>query len=233
MHSTTPQNTESRLPFDHVSGEHACVLIATDFSDTSKPAALHGFRTATLWGALPHVLHVCKRSADGLLVDYLGERLLLAPEKARALLAEYVEQLLVQYRSLYGKPGFGVAVSHLLVGDPAECIVGLARELKVGLTVVGASQKDGVERLFLGSTAEKVVRNAEGPVLVSRPRLPTSEELIEPACPACRAVRTESRGERIWCEQHRTNHERRHTYHYRDKNVRVRENMPLLFPMNA
>ena len=144
-----------------------------------------------------------------------------------------MESLLGQYRSIYGEPSFGIAMSHLLVGDPADCIVGLANDLRVSLLVVGNSGKEGVRRLLLGSTAEAIVRHAQCAVLVSRPRALSPEELIEPPCAACLEARQESQGERIWCAEHLASQERRHTYHYRDKNARVRENMPLLFPMRG
>jgi len=208
------------------------VLIATDFSENSQEAALHAFQTASLWGSVPHVLHVCDRSGELLLIEREGERLSLTPEKARALVAEHVDRLLALYRSRYGAPAFDIAMSHVLTGNPAEAIVNLARDLRVSLIVVGTSRKKGVERMLLGSTAERVVRHAQCPVMVSRPRVIQPEETIEPPCPACAEVRQRTEGAQIWCDDHMDQQERRHTYHYRDKNSRVRENFPLLFPLN-
>jgi nucleotide-binding universal stress UspA family protein len=209
------------------------LLIATDFSPSSCHAVMHGFRTATLWGVNPHVLHVC-RAVDGLLLIETGpERLMLTPNKARAYVAQHVEQLLQLYTKEYGAPHFGVAVSHVLVGHPAECITTMASDLRASLIVVGTSRRTGVQRWLLGSTAEHVVRDATCPVLVSRNRVPGPEEHIEPPCEACIETRYSTGGREIWCERHRQNEERRHTYHYRDKNARVRENLPLLFPMSG
>jgi hypothetical protein len=142
-----------------------------------------------------------------------------------------VDQLLQHYRKVHGEPDFGVALSHILVGDPADAIVKLAKELQVQLVVIGTSKNRGAKRWLRGSTAERVVRMAECPVMVYRPRTLSPEETIAPACPACVEVRRESGGQRIWCATHEEGQVRRHTYHYRDKNSRVRENMPLLFPM--
>jgi nucleotide-binding universal stress UspA family protein len=211
----------------------ASVLIATDFSDNSLQASIHGFRTASLWGSTPHVAHVCTRSNDSFSIEYRGERLLFTPEKARAWLANQVDGYLSKYRETYGKPEFGVAMSHILVGDPAESIVQLAKELAVSLIVIGTSRNTGAKRWLMGSTAERIVRMAERPVLVYRSRAPHPEETIEPTCPRCVQARRETGGRQIWCTQHLAEQERRHTYHYRDKNARMRENMPLLFPMQG
>jgi hypothetical protein len=130
------------------------------------------------------------------------------------------------------EPRFAGVVSHVAIGDPAECIVKLADDLQASLIVVGTSRKQGVARLLLGSTAEKVVRLAKCPVLVSKALPLDLKQSIQPPCPRCLDARRESQGARIWCATHRDQYGLRHTYHYRDKNSRVRENMPLLFPMS-
>ncbi len=216
---------------DTLRADQGSVLIATDFSESSRQAILQGFRTASLSRTTPHVLHVCERSGDMVSIDYGGENLLLTVEKGRSIVAEHVDVMLAQYRSMWGEPGFSIAMSHIAVGKPSKAIVQLAKDLRSSLIVVGTSQRKGVERLLMGSTAERVVREAECPVLVSRALEPAPEAMIEPACPACVAERRRSGGEQIWCAKHRDEQERRHTYHYRDKNARVRENLPLLFPM--
>lgn len=207
------------------------VLIATDFTKSSDAATLHGFKTASLWGVSPHIAHVCQRSNNLMSIDDRGERLLLTADKANTYVAEHVERLLQYYRESQGEPGFDVALSHLLVGDPAESIVRLAKELQVSLVITGTSKHEGAKRWLMGSTAERIVRIAECPVMVYRAPQTPPEQTLEAACPACVQVRRESEGRRIWCPQHQEAQERRHTYHYRDKNSRVRENMPLLFPM--
>lgn len=207
------------------------LLIATDFSESSVAAMMQGFTTASVWGANPHVLHVCQESAGQLSIDHDGVKLLLTPNKGQALVAEHVDQVLARYRSMWGEPAFDVAVSHIAMGDPAHTIVQFAGDLGVSMIVVGTSRKHGLERVLLGSTAEKVVRHATVPVLVSRQPESSARAAIAPACPACVDVRRRSKGAELWCEQHRKAQERRHTYHYRDNNARSRENLPLLIPM--
>jgi nucleotide-binding universal stress UspA family protein len=54
----------------------------------------------------------------------------------------------------------------VLVGRPAAGILGVERELQPDLTIVGTHGRHGMERLALGSVAERVARRAAGPVLV-------------------------------------------------------------------
>jgi nucleotide-binding universal stress UspA family protein len=54
------------------------------------------------------------------------------------------------------------------VGDVANTVCHVAGELGVDVIVVGSHGRTGLERLFLGSVSEHVVRHAPCPVLVVR-----------------------------------------------------------------
>lgn len=53
-------------------------------------------------------------------------------------------------------------------GDPALGIVTVADELSVDLIVMPTHGEKGIERMILGSVAERVVREAKRPVLTIR-----------------------------------------------------------------
>ena len=53
-------------------------------------------------------------------------------------------------------------------GDPASVIVTVAEELNVDLIVMPTHGHKGIERMILGSVAERVVRDARRPVLTIR-----------------------------------------------------------------
>ena len=53
-------------------------------------------------------------------------------------------------------------------GDPASVIVTMAEELKVDLVVMPTHGRTGLERMILGSVAERVAREAKQPVLTIR-----------------------------------------------------------------
>lgn len=63
--------------------------------------------------------------------------------------------------------------TQVLEGRPADVIVDHARAVKADLIVMGSLGRTGLERLLVGSVAERVVRLAPCPVLVVRaPRKP-------------------------------------------------------------
>jgi nucleotide-binding universal stress UspA family protein len=55
-------------------------------------------------------------------------------------------------------------------GNPGEVILGLAREQSIDLIVVGTSSRAGLGKLFVGSVAEQIIREAPCPVLTIGPQ---------------------------------------------------------------
>jgi nucleotide-binding universal stress UspA family protein len=64
------------------------------------------------------------------------------------------------------------AQTRLVEAFPTEAILGLVRELAAGLVVLGTHGRSGLNRLLMGSVAEKVVRQAGVPVLVVKREAP-------------------------------------------------------------
>lgn len=62
----------------------------------------------------------------------------------------------------------GLRVEHVASdeGDPAEAIIHVANSRGASLIVMGTHQRRGMERLFRGSVAERVLRASPCPVLV-------------------------------------------------------------------
>jgi len=54
----------------------------------------------------------------------------------------------------------------VLAGRPAERILATEKELAPDVTIIGTHGRHGLDRLMLGSVAERIVRRATGPVLV-------------------------------------------------------------------
>jgi len=103
-------------------------------------------------------------------------------------------------------------MGHIRIGRPHREIVRLAEELEAQLVVVGTRRHSGLERMFLGSVAEQVVREAPCAVLVARPRERPVESLIEAPCPDCVRARELSAGNKLWCARHAQHRPRAHTY---------------------
>jgi nucleotide-binding universal stress UspA family protein len=62
----------------------------------------------------------------------------------------------------------------VLHGSPFACIVSAARDRGVDLIVMGSHGRTGLPHILLGSVAERVVRLAPCPVLVTRPPAPAA-----------------------------------------------------------
>ena len=72
----------------------------------------------------------------------------------------------------------GISVRHVFVeGDPAAEIVRYGRDANMDLIVIGTHGRTGLERLLLGSVAEKVLRDASCSVLVVK--LPKGHPITE------------------------------------------------------
>ena len=86
--------------------------------------------------------------------------------------AEAIERLNEELTGIHRKhvPTFCPENCHIRSGRPYEQIVRLAREIDADLIVLSTRGHSGLKHLLLGSTAERVVRNAPCPVLVARKR---------------------------------------------------------------
>ncbi|MBN1612201.1 MAG: universal stress protein [Polyangiaceae bacterium] len=176
-------------------GQNACpVLVATDFS----PPADEAIRQADAWaqrrGAELSVMHVA--------FQFLPMHPLF-PQRNQGDLTDLVtlesrlaEQLSDRVMELTERPDGGFAVD-VDFGEPYAVIVKRAEEVGAGLLAVGSTGATELERVPLGSVAEKVVRYAHCSVLVARP-LPGSgvvlvaSDLSDPAQPAVEAAAREA-----------------------------------------
>lgn len=140
------------------------VLIALDGTHFSRQS----FGPATQLAGGPDTLFVLARilesSGGG------GARSDPDEEVARArAVAEAKLGFEVQAFSSYG---FGVESVVELAPSVAEGIIELAQRLGADLIVVATHGRSGIPRMVLGSVADKVIRGADLPVLVVRPREP-------------------------------------------------------------
>ena len=136
------------------------ILLATDFS---KPA-LKAYRYAA---ALALGL-----KARLLVLNVLPTAMILDPEYP--VHALYLKQLheeskaeLEQFTQRVQQDGLRFE-THQVPGDPSECIIDMADAEKAMLIVMGTHGRTGLDRVLLGSVAEKVVRQARCPVMTVR-----------------------------------------------------------------
>jgi nucleotide-binding universal stress UspA family protein len=136
------------------------VLVPVDFSEPAHEAARHARALAEVYGARVDLLHV---------VDEVLLRPVYAPLRGSFQLdrEEVVAQAEAELRRFADALG-GEAALHVRVGHPALGILDFAAEEGVDLIVIGSHGRSGIERLFLGSVAEKVIRMAPCPVFTVR-----------------------------------------------------------------
>jgi nucleotide-binding universal stress UspA family protein len=130
-------------------------------------------------------------------------------DKVQAELAHLLGAALAAHRAPYGVQCF----TYARFGKPAAEILRLAEEVGADLIVVGSHGHTGLRRLLLGSTSERVVREAGCPVLVARPK----------------AYAAVAREHVVAIEPHPTHYVPPHRYRYDDNRVLVRPaDWPLL-----
>ncbi|MDR4480701.1 MAG: universal stress protein [Nitrospira sp.] len=141
------------------------ILVPVDFSPCSEEAFRIALSFAKLYQAEVLLLHVVDtRSLDAL------NRLGLAPASEGAKQKKQLHHFarLNARQMLAREEVKGVAIRRLLAdGSPFEEIARTARVEGVDLVVMGSygGTIGGVDKIFFGSTAEKVVRTAGCPVL--------------------------------------------------------------------
>ncbi|MFB6203644.1 MAG: universal stress protein [Candidatus Nanohaloarchaea archaeon] len=131
------------------------ILLPTDGSEESRRAVPHARSLAEKYDAEVHVLYVVD-----LRVDTAGEYL-------DTIMGEIEEEGERATESVAGE--FDEAEEHVRRGIPHEAINEFVEEKEVDLIVMGSLGKSGLERVLLGSTAEKVIRTAEVPVMTVGP----------------------------------------------------------------
>ena len=158
------------------------VVVGYDFSH-SAGAALR--RAVTLAARAPlHVLHVVcvidPKEAIPSIPSYNGIDYMYAARVQEALAAEIQHEL--DKADVAGCVHFFV---HARIGTAAGEILDLAREVGADLIIVGSTGVTGVERRILGSTSERIVREAWCTVEVARPKKyrDVAQVPVEPALP--------------------------------------------------
>jgi len=140
------------------------ILFATDFSRQSKAALPYALSIARKFGAKIYAVHVVP----------------FPPPAPRGSLGAVKEQLEreAQEAMAHLVPRFnGVEYETLLEnGDVWEALSGIITRKEIDLVVIGTHGYTGIERLLLGSVAEKIFRRATCPVLTVGPNVTATPE---------------------------------------------------------
>lgn len=158
--------------------EYRRVLCPVDMSEFSLAALRTAAKVAEASRAVLDVLHVIHNPFDELYMTSvtqtdpaLFDAAMVEPQKrAKVIRAteEHAEVLLKQF--CHGALPEGTQVRyHIRRGDPFEAILAAAEDLLTDIIVLATHGRTGIQRLVIGSVAEKIVRHAPCPVLTVKP----------------------------------------------------------------
>ena len=140
------------------------ILVPVDFSDASRAALEYALFLRERFDAAIEVVHAWESpiyaGAEGIIArDDDGERRTLADivqRHARMELEVFLRDDVAAHPRLR---------AHLVEGHAHAAVLRIAKDHHHDLIVLGTHGRHGVARLFLGSVAERVVREASCPVI--------------------------------------------------------------------
>lgn len=128
------------------------LLVSTDFSTRSDRALRRGSLLARQSSAELIIVHVVDDDQPRRLVE-------VAHAEATALLHELARTM----REIDGIE----CESRVVFGDPFQKIVEVAGELAVDLVILGSHRRQILRDIFLGTTAERTIRESNQPVIMA------------------------------------------------------------------
>lgn len=137
------------------------ILVPVDFSECSKKAIQYAIPFARQFGASITLLHVVQ-------INFVGGEFgsIDYPLLETELKESRTKMLDTLLRDEIGETAPAQAI--MRTGQPLSEIVRAAKELDVDLIIISTHGHTGLKHVFLGSTAESVVRYAPCPVLTVR-----------------------------------------------------------------
>ena len=143
------------------------ILAPTDFSRHAEAALKYACALAEKFGATLHLLHVLSDlvpvGPDPMIAPILPPDYYRETEKAAR------ESLKKLIDPSWSRPA-EVAIQ-VVWGTPVEAVVDYARKHPIDLIVIATHGRTGLSHVFLGSVAERIVREALCPVLTIRDRM--------------------------------------------------------------
>ncbi|MBN2654107.1 MAG: universal stress protein [Nitrospirae bacterium] len=139
------------------------VLIPTDFSDSAMHALEYAVDLAKKYGADLFIINVIYdvASASGMYVPHVSVN-----EMFREMEENANKEIRLFGAGLYEDMK---NVTHSVIrGAPYEEIIKFSEQNSIDLIVMGTHGRKGLDRLFFGSTVDRVLRNSKCPVLAVR-----------------------------------------------------------------
>lgn len=140
------------------------ILFPTDFSVASDYALSYAVSMAKRFKAKLFLLHVIDSTYDvsGFYIPHIST------EKLQQEMEDSAEGMLKKMSSKIPR-SITARESAVKTGIPHKEIIRFAKDKGIGMIIMGTHGKAGVDRFFFGSTTERVLRQADCPVLTIRP----------------------------------------------------------------
>jgi nucleotide-binding universal stress UspA family protein len=142
-------------------GLYERILVPTDGSAGTERAVRHAADLAATHGAALHAVYVVNTAS------YATLSMESSFEGVDEMLRTEGESALDEVATIADEAGVPVERT-LLEGSPASKVVAHAERADCDLVVMGTHGRGGINRLLLGSVAERVVRTSPVPVLTVR-----------------------------------------------------------------
>lgn len=140
------------------------ILFPVDLSEVSPIIAPAVLMVSRRFEAEVHLLFVA-RSLDHLTSVYVSDRVI---EHIQAELIRGAEIKMEEFRQGFFA-SYPRCLTRVVAGDPAEEILSYAQKEAVDLIIMGTHGRKGLERLFFGSVADKVIKTSPVPVMSVNP----------------------------------------------------------------
>jgi universal stress protein A len=142
------------------------ILVATDFSPASRPAFRTALDLARAQRGRLAIVHVLPSVAPMGVEGYVSARMYEEMEASvRRWAQKRLDRLVAEARSVRV-----AAWPLLLEGAAHEAIARAVRSERADVVVIGTHGRTGLERVFVGSVAARVIGTAPCPVLTVRSR---------------------------------------------------------------
>lgn len=139
------------------------ILFATDFSESSDYAFQYAFSLAKKFSARLLVVHVINEPVDlrGFYVPHISF------EKLEEEIEEGAQKMMEKFCRTHIRD-YDNYETLIVPGIPYDEIIKKATENSADLIVLGTHGRTGLDHVLFGSTAEKVVRKSQVPVMTIR-----------------------------------------------------------------
>lgn len=152
------------------------ILIALDYNPTAERIAKTGYEMAKSMNAEVTLLHVIADYTYYSSLDYspimgfdqfsnLGAVQMDSVTELENAAREYLEKT----KTFLGDPSIKILVKD---GDSGDAIIEAAKNLGVDIIVLGSHSRRGLDKILMGSVAEKVLRRSKIPLFI----IPVSEK---------------------------------------------------------